>query len=125
MTMARSIWSGAVSFGLVNVPVRAISAVRDHDVHFHQIDKRTGARIRHKKVSERTGREIADERISLGFELEPGRYVSFDPDELAELRPASSKSVEIDCFVPLDDVDPMYFERTYWLIPVDDGAKKP
>jgi DNA end-binding protein Ku len=123
--MARSIWSGAVSFGLVNVPVRAVSAVRDHDVHFHQIDKRTGARIRHKKVSERSGREIADERIVMGFELEPGRYVSFDPDELAELRPESSKSVDLDCFVPLADVDPIYFERTYWLVPDGDGANKP
>jgi len=123
--MARSIWSGSVSFGLVNVPVRAVSAVRDHDVHFHQIDKRTGARIRHKKVSEKSGREIADDRIAMGFELEPGRYVSFDPDELSELRPESSKSIDIDCFVPLADVDPIYFERTYWLVPADDGAKKP
>ena len=81
-------WSGTISFGLVNVPVKAFTAVRDHDVHFHQLDKRTGSRIRNKKVSEKSGREVDNDDIEMGFEVRKGRYVTFDKDELDELRPA-------------------------------------
>ena len=83
--MARPVWTGTISFGLVNVPVRAYTAVRDHDVHFHQLDKRSGARIRNRKVSEKSGREVDDDDIELGFEIRKGRYVTFDKDEVKEL----------------------------------------
>jgi DNA end-binding protein Ku len=122
--MARPVWSGTISFGLVNVPVKAFTAVRDHDVHFHQLDKKSGARIRYKKVSEKSGRKVADDNIEMGFEISAGRYVTFDKQELADLRPASTRSVEVTDFVPLDEVDPIYYERTYWLAPDGDAAAR-
>jgi len=123
--MARAIWSGAVSFGLVNVPVKAYTAVRDHAVHFHQLHKRTGARIRNKKVSEKSGKEVDNDDIELGYELSKGRYVTVDPDELDELRPRSTRTIEVADFVALEEIDPIYYERTYWLAPADDSAGKP
>jgi DNA end-binding protein Ku len=122
--MARPVWSGAISFGLVNVPVKAFTAVRDHDVHFHQLDKKSGARIRYKKVSERSGREVADDNIEMGFEISAGRYVTFDKQELADLRPTSTRTIEVTDFVPLHEVDPIYYERTYWLAPDGDAAAR-
>jgi DNA end-binding protein Ku len=122
--MARPVWSGTISFGLVNVPVKAYTAVRDHDVHFHQLDKKSGARIRYKKVSEKSGREIADDNIEMGFEVSDGRYVTFDKQELADLRPTSTRTIEVTDFVPLEEVDPIYYERTYWLAPDGDAATR-
>ncbi|MEO7370308.1 MAG: Ku protein [Ilumatobacteraceae bacterium] len=122
--MARSLWTGSISFGLVNVPVKAYTAVRDHDVHFHQLDKKSGARIRYKKVSEETGREIDGDDIALGFEIRKGRYVTFDDKEMEALRPASSKVIEVTDFVALEDIDPIFYESTYWLAPEGEGATK-
>jgi DNA end-binding protein Ku len=122
--MARPIWTGSISFGLVNVPVKAFSAVRDHDVHFHQLDKKSGARIRNLKVSEKSGKEVDAGEIELGFEVRAGHYVTFDKDELKELRPASTKAIDITDFVALADIDPIYYERTYWLAPDGDAAKQ-
>ncbi|HEX8803661.1 MAG TPA: Ku protein [Acidimicrobiales bacterium] len=124
-TRARPVWRGAISFGLVNVPVRAFAAVRDHDVHFHQIEKGSGARIRNRKVSAESGEEVDAADIEMGFEIAEGRYVTFEKDELDELRPASTRVIEVTDFVPLADVDPVYFERTYWLAPDGDAARKP
>ncbi len=89
--MARPVWSGTISFGLVNVPVKAFTAVRDHDVHFHQLDKKSGSRIRYKKVTEKSGREVDADQIEMGFEIADGRYVTFDKKELDELRPKSTQ----------------------------------
>jgi DNA end-binding protein Ku len=124
LRMARPTWSGTISFGLVNVPVKAYTAVRDHDVHFNQLDKRSGSRIRNKKVSEKTGREVDADDIELGFEIRKGRYVTFDKSELEELKPESTKAIEVTDFVDLEAVDPIYYERTYWLGPADDAAKQ-
>jgi len=123
--MARPVWSGAISFGLVSVAVKAYPAVRDHDVHFHQIDKGSGSRIRNRKVSAKTGKEVDNADIELGFETSEGRYVTFSKRELDDLRPASTRAVEVSDFVSLDDIDPIYYERTYWLGPADDAAVKP
>jgi len=117
-------WSGSISFGLVNVPVKAYSAVRDHDVHFHQLEKKSGARIRYKKVSDKTGKEVDDADIEMGFELSPGHHVTFEKDELEELRPASTRSIDVTDFVALEDIDPIYYERTYWLAPDGEAAKR-
>src|SRR5687767_14002402 len=122
--MARPLWTGSISFGLVNVPVKAYTAVRDHDVHFNQLEKKTGARIRNKKVSEKTGREVDADDIELGFEIRKGRYVTFDKSELEDLKPESTKAIEVTDFVDLEAVDPIYYERTYWLGPADDAAKQ-
>jgi DNA end-binding protein Ku len=123
--MARSVWSGVISFGLVSVPVKAYPALRDHDVHFHQIDKGSGSRVRTRKVSANTGKEVDRGDIEMGFETGKGRYVTFSKRELDDLRPASTRAVEVTDFVSLDDIDPIYYERTYWLAPADDAAVKP
>ena len=123
--MARPVWSGTISFGLVNVPVKAYTAVRDHDVHFHQLDKKSGSRIRYKKVSEKSGREVDADQIEMGFEVADGRYVTFDKKELDDLRPKSTKAIEVTDFVALEDIDPIYYERTYWLAPDGDAAARP
>jgi DNA end-binding protein Ku len=122
--MARPVWTGSISFGLVNVPVKAYTAVRDHDVHFNQLEKKTGARIRNRKVSEKTGKEVDQDDIEMGFEVRKGRYVTFDRDELADLKPESTKAIEVTDFVDLEAVDPIYYERTYWLGPADDAGKQ-
>lgn len=123
--MPRSVWKGVVSFGLVSVPVKAHSAVRDHDVHFHQLERKTGSRIRNRKVSEKTGEEVGPDDIVMGFETGRGEHVTFESDELDELRPESTRAVEVTDFVALDEVDPIYYERTYWLAPDGDAAAQP
>ena len=122
--MARPVWTGSISFGLVNVPVKAFTAVRDHDVHFNQLEKKTGARIRNRKVSEKTGREVDADDIEMGFEVRKGKYVTFDKGELEELKPESTRAIEVTDFVDLEAVDPIYYERTYWLGPADDAGKQ-
>lgn len=121
--MARPVWTGSISFGLVNVPVKAFTAVRDHDVHFNQLEKGSGSRIRNRKVAEKSGKEVDASDIEMGFEISKGRYVTFDKDELDELRPASTRTVEVSDFVALDDVDPIFYDRTYWLGPDGDAGK--
>ena len=122
--MARSLWTGSISFGLVNVPVKAFTAVRDHDVHFHQLDKKSGSRIRYRKVAEDTGKEVDKDDVAFGFEVKNGRYVTFDDKEMDALRPASTRVIEVSDFVALEQIDPIYYENTYWLVPADDAAKK-
>jgi DNA end-binding protein Ku len=122
--MPRPSWTGSISFGLVNVPVKAFTAVRDHDVHFHQLDKRSGSRIRYRKVAEETGKEVDSDDIVLGFELRKGRYVTFDDAEMSAIRPASTRSIEVTDFVELTEIDPIYYERTYWMAPDGDASKK-
>jgi DNA end-binding protein Ku len=121
--MARSIWTGSISFGLVNIPVKVFSAIREHDVHFHQLGP-DGARVHNKRVSEKSGREIDFNDIRKGYETSKGKYVVFERDELAKLAPASTKMVDIEDFVPLEEIDPIYFERTYHLAPANDTAAK-
>jgi DNA end-binding protein Ku len=122
--MARSVWTGSISFGLVNIPVKAYTAVRDHDVHFHRLDKKSGARVRNRKVSDTTGKEVDDAEVEMGFEVADGTYVTFSKKDLDELRPASTKAIDVTDFVALDEIDPVYYERTYWLAPDGDAAKK-
>lgn len=122
--MARPTWTGSISFGLVNIPVKAFTAVRDHDVHFHQLDQKSGARIRNRRVSAETGKAVDDDDIVLGFEVAKGRYVTFDAEERRELQPASTKAVEITDFVALAEIDPIYYERSYWLAPDGQPAGK-
>jgi DNA end-binding protein Ku len=122
--MTRPVWSGSISFGLVNVPVKAYTAVRDHTIHFHQLEQDTGARIRYQKISEQTGEPVEADDIVSGYETSKGHYVTFARGELDELRPASTNSIEVSDFVSLDEVDPIYYERTYWLGPAGDAASE-
>jgi DNA end-binding protein Ku len=121
--MPRPIWSGAISFGLVNVPVRLFPAVSQKDVSFHQIDKSSGSRIRYKRVSQKTGREIPYERIAKGYEIDDDRYVVVDPKELEKFAPEKTKRIDIEDFVDLAEIDPISYEHTYFLAPDKGGDK--
>jgi DNA end-binding protein Ku len=123
--MPRAIWSGSISFGLVNVPVKLYSAVHSQGLSFHQFQEGTNARVRNKRVSEKTGKEVAYDDIVKGYEVEKGHYVMVDPDELAEFNPRATRTIDIEDFVALDDIDPIYYDNTYFLAPEDsDGARK-
>jgi DNA end-binding protein Ku len=117
--MARSIWSGYITFGLVTVPVGLYSAPQEHELDFHQFQKGTSDRIRYKRVNERTGREVDYEKIVKGHDVGGGEYVIVEPDELDNIAPGKSRSLEIDTFVDLDEIDPMHFQKSYYLGPKD------
>ena len=121
--MPRPIWSGAISFGLVSVPVRLFAAVSEKDVSFHQIDKQSGSRIRYKRVSEKTGREIPYERIAKGYEIADDEYVVVEKEELDQFAPDATKRIDIEDFVDLEEIDPIYYEHTYFLSPDKGGDK--
>ncbi|MDH6123772.1 Ku protein [Kitasatospora sp. GP82] len=115
--MARPIWTGTLSFGLVAVPVGLYAATEDHSPHFRQLERGTSDRVRNLRVNERTGKEVAYGDIVKGYEVAEGEYVVFEPTELEELSPGRSRSVEISGFVRLEEVDPIFFDRTYYLGP--------
>src|SRR6195256_4471895 len=121
--MARSIWTGAISFGLVTVPVKLYSAVNRKTVRFHQLSGTSGVRIAQKRVDPSTGDEIAYDDIVKGFELTPDRYVVIEPGELEALDPKKTKSIEIEDFVALEEIDPIYYDHPYYLAPGTGGAK--
>jgi DNA end-binding protein Ku len=121
--MARAIWSGAISFGLVNVPIKLYSATSPKAVRFHQLSAKTGARIKQKRVDPTTGDEVAYEDIVKGYELSPDRYVRIEPDELDALDVKATKTIDIEEFVNLDEIDPIYYDHSYYLAPTAGGAK--
>jgi DNA end-binding protein Ku len=120
--MPRAIWSGAISFGLVNIPVKLYSAVSRKTVRFHQIDAESGARVRQKRVGA-DGEEVAYEQIVKGYEIGPDRYVTITPEELESLEPQKTRTIDIEDFVDLEDIDPMFYDHPYYLAP-DTGAAK-
>jgi DNA end-binding protein Ku len=119
--VARAIWSGSISFGLLNVPVKLYSAVSKQTVRFRELREDDGARIRHKRVAEPDGKEVPYEKIVKGYEYAPDQYVVLSRDELSELDPQRTRAIEIQDFVDLDKIDPIYFEQPYYLGP-DKGA---
>lgn len=121
--MPRAIWSGAISFGLVNVPVKMYSATSPKTVRFHQLSAKTGTRIKQKRVDPSTGDEVAFEDIVKGYELSPDRYVLIEPDELDALDAKATKTIDIEEFVDLADIDPIYYDHSYYLAPAAGGAK--
>ena len=121
----RAIWSGSISFGLVNIPVKLYRATAPKTVRFHQLDRRSGARIRNKRVSEKSGREVQYEQIVKGYELADDRFVTVEPEELESIEPFGPKVIGIEEVVGLDEIDPRQFDRAYWLAPADDTAAKP
>jgi DNA end-binding protein Ku len=121
--MARSIWKGAISFGLVNVPVKLYSAVSKKTVRFNQLHDADHARIQQKRVCSQDGEEVPYENIVKGFEIGPDRYVVITPEELDALDPAKTRSIDIEDFVDVADIDPLYYEHPYYLLP-DTGAAK-
>jgi DNA end-binding protein Ku len=121
--MARAIWTGSISFGLLNVPVRLYSAVARRNIGLHQIRESDGARIRQRRVVEGTDEEVPYEEIGKAYELSEGRYVPLSKDELAALAPEKSRAIDVLDFVDLEEIDPMYFDSPYYLGPAD-GAEK-
>lgn len=114
--MARAVWSGALTFGLVSLPVRMYAATESHTVHFHQIQRGTSDRIRNRRVNERTGKEVAAEDIVKGLDVGDG-YVVVEPEELEDIAPGRSRALDISGFVDLDEVAPIFFDQTYYLGP--------
>jgi DNA end-binding protein Ku len=123
--MARAIWSGVMSFGLVSVPVEIYSATEAHEPSFHQFERGTNDRIRYQRVNERTGKEVDYGDIVKGAEVSRGKYVMIEQDELDAVAPGRSRSLEIQRFVDLDEIDPIHFAKSYYLGPNGDEAKKP
>jgi DNA end-binding protein Ku len=121
--MARAIWSGSISFGLLNVPVKLYSAVSKKSVSFRELRESDGSRIRHKRVAEADGKEVDYNDIVKGYEIAPEQYVVITKDELEELDPKKTRAIEIQDFVDLDDIDPIYFDHPYYLGP-DKGAER-
>ena len=119
----RGVWTGSISFGLVSVGVKALTAVHDHDVHFHQLERGTGARVGNQKVSKESGEPVDSDDIEMGYEVSTGRYVTFERSEIDDLRPESTRNIEVTDFVDLAEIDPVYYQRTYWLAPTDEGAE--
>ena len=119
----RSIWKGSVSFGLVTIPVRLYSAVEQRDVSFHQVRRSDGSRIKYKRVAAADGEEVPYSEIAKGYELGSGDVVVLTDEDFAELPLASSKTVEVLAFVPLEQVDPIYFDKPYYLEPDQAGVK--
>jgi DNA end-binding protein Ku len=122
--VARTIWKGSLSFGLVNVPVGLYPATKDKSIHFNQFEEGTSDRIRYKKVNERTGDEVESSRIVKGADVGGGDFVILTPEELASAEPERSRTIEITDFVEIEDIDPTYYRTTYYLAPEGEAAAK-
>jgi len=121
--VAQAIWTGTISFGLVTVPVRLVSATRSRDVRFNQLEAGSGARIRYRRVSEASGEEVPSEHIVKGYEIGAGQYVVVEDDELKAMAPKASRTIEIEDFVDLDQIDPVFFAQPYYLQPDAAGIR--
>jgi DNA end-binding protein Ku len=121
--MPRAIWSGSVSFGLVSVPVKLYSALDRKTVRFHQLSGKTGVRVAQKRVDPQSGEEVPYADIVRGFEIAPDRYVVIEPGELEALEPKKTKTIEIEDFVELSQIDPVFYDHPYYMVPGPGGAK--
>src|SRR6476661_8614291 len=121
--MPRSLWTGAISFPLVTVPVKLYSAVSKKTVRFHQRDSEGGVRISQKRVTPVTGDEVPYDRLVKGYEIAPDRYVLIDPGELEALEPTKTRTIDIEDFVELSEIDPVFYDHPYYLAPGPGGAK--
>src|SRR5438270_13114517 len=122
--MPRSIWTGAINFGLVNVPVKLYSAVSKKTVRFHQLHASDGVRIQQKRLCPADGEEVPWDDIVKGYEISPDRYVVITSEELEALDPKKTKTIDIEEFVDLEEIDPLYYDHPYYLLP-GQGAAKP
>ncbi len=121
--MARAIWSGTISFGLLNAPVRMYSAVARRSIALREIRESDSARIKHRRVAEGTDEEVPYENIVKAYELTPGQYVPLSKDEMAALAPEKTRAIDVQDFVDIEEIDPMYFDSPYYLGPAE-GAEK-
>ena len=123
--MPRAVWTGALSFGLVSVPVGLYPATKEHEVRFHQFERGTTSRIRYRRVNQDTGDEVEYDDIVKGAELPDGEYVVLTDEELEEVEPQRTKAIEINDFVELASIDPVYFQKSYFVGPRDENGRKP
>lgn len=123
--MARAIWTGSINFGLVAIPVELFSATEDHTIHFHQFQRGTSDRIRYQRVNERTGKEVDYADIVKGKDIGGGDHVIVEPEELDAIAPGRSRSIDITTFVDIDEIDPIHFQKTYWLAPRGEQFERP
>lgn len=123
--MPRAIWTGAINFGLVTIPVGLFSATEDHTVSFHQFQRGTSDRVRYLRVNERTGKEVDYSEIVKGRDVGGGDHVIVEPSELEQIAPGRSRTIDITSFVDLDEIDPVYFRKTYWLAPTQESYHRP
>ncbi|MGA2321529.1 MAG: Ku protein [Solirubrobacteraceae bacterium] len=121
--MPRAIWTGAISFGLVTVPVKLYSALDRKTVRFHQLSGKTGVRLTQKRIDPQTSEEVPYADIVKGYEIAPDRYVVIEPEELDALEPKKTKTIEIEDFVELEQIDPIFYDHPYYLVPGPGGAK--
>ncbi len=121
--MPRAIWSGSISFGLVNIPVKLFSAISEKSVRFNQLDRRNNARVKQQRVNAETGEEVTFEDIVKGYEVTKGHYVVLTDDDLAAFAPEATHTIDLVCFVDLDEIDPIYFDGAYHVAP--EKAAKP
>ncbi|MDX6685879.1 MAG: end-binding protein Ku, partial [Baekduia sp.] len=119
--MARSLWTGSLSFGLVNVPIALYSAARDLDVHFHQLHAKDKARIETRRFCSTEDVEVPYEDIGRGYELDSGKQVVLTDAELEAVAPRKTRTIDIQSFVDAEDIDPIFFDHPYWLVPTGDG----
>ncbi|MBX5481571.1 MAG: Ku protein [Myxococcaceae bacterium] len=122
--MPRAMWSGAISFGLVNIPVKLYPATSHKEVQFHMLHKKDGARIKQKRVCSAEDKEVDWDEIAKGYEVAPGRYVMLEREEIAALNPKADRSITIEDFVHQEEIDPIYYESAYYVVP-DRGAARP
>jgi len=121
--MAGSFWKGSISFGLLNIPITLHSADEKKEIHFNQLDSKNLARVKMKRVNERTGREIPYSQIAKGFEYEKGQYVIITDEDIKAANPKATQTVDIQDFVKLEEIDPLFFEKPYYIVPQKQGEK--
>ena len=117
------VWTGAISFGLINIPVGVETAEQDKDLHFNQLDKRNLAHIKYKKINEKTGKEVPYNQIVKGFHHSSGKYVVMTDEDFKRANPIATQTIDIQTFVKLEEIDPVFFERPYYLVPHKGGDK--
>ncbi len=122
-TSQRSIWSGAITFGLITIPVGLYTATEDRDISFHLLSGKDKSRIEYKRVSAKSGREVDWDDIVKGFEYETGKYVVFTPEEIEQIKPESSRAIDVVQFVEASEIDPIYFDRSYFVAPTKVAVK--
>jgi len=121
--MPRAIWTGSISFGLVNIPVRLVTAVREHEIRFHQLHGKDGVRLRQRLICPAEDVEVEREDVVKGYEIAPDQYVVVEEGELAEFLPEATRAIDISDFVDLKEIDPVYYDRPYYLLPEETAAR--
>ena len=120
---ARSLWTGSITFGLVNIPVKLFTAVRENDIHFHMLHDQDHVRLQRKMVCPADGKEVHNEHVVKGYEVAPGQYVVIQQEDLEAAAPKKSHTIDLEDFVDLNQIDPVYFDRPYYVVPTEQGTK--